>query len=85
MDKSKNNINKNLTMSVMFMSGTNFVTFLILLWVYFVTKEIWFLIAGIAMLLAGVAFMIIVSKYRAKINKLNQLQQNRNSELNEPS
>ena len=85
MDKSKNNINKNLTMSVMFMSGTNFVTFLILLWVYTVTKEIWFLIAGIAMLVAGVAFMIVVSKYRAKINKLNDLQQNRKSEPNEPN
>lgn len=85
MDKSKNNINKNLTMAVMFMSGTNFVTFLILLWVYSVTNEIWFLIASIAMLIAGIAFMILVSKYRAKINKLNQLQKNRNSESNEPS
>jgi len=85
MDKSKNNINKNLTMSIMFMSGTNFVTFIILLWVYSVTKEIWFLIAGIAMLVAGVAFMILVSKYRAKINKLNELKQNKKSEPHEPS
>lgn len=85
MDKSKNNINKNLTMSVMIMSGTNFVTFLILLWVYSVTNEIWFLIAGVAMLLAGIAFMILVSKYRAKIDKLNKLQQNKKSEPNEPS
>lgn len=65
----------------MFMSGANFVTFLILVWVYTVTKEIWFLIAGIAMLVSGVAFMIVVNKYKKKLRKLNE----RQSKPNEPS
>ncbi len=65
------NMRKNLTMSIAIMSGANFVTFLILVWVYSVTKEIWFLIAGVAMLVAGVAFMILVNKYKAKLEKIN--------------
>lgn len=85
MAKSENNMNKNLTMSVMFMSGANFVTFFILLWVYKVTNEIWFLIAGIAMLIAGVLFMIIVSKFKTKLRKLEELKKTRQSESNEPN
>lgn len=85
MAKTDNSMNKNLTMSVMFMSGANFVTFFILLWVYKVTHEFWFLIAGIAMLVAGVAFMIIVSKFKVKLRKLEELKQKRQSEPNEPS
>jgi|GEM_PF-1475349 F0F1-type ATP synthase assembly protein I len=85
MAKSENNMNKNLTMSVMFMSGANFVTFFILLWVYKVTNEIWFLIAGIAMLIAGVLFMIIVSKFKTKLRKLEELKKTRQSEPNEPN
>ncbi|MFA7325731.1 MAG: hypothetical protein WC121_03640 [Candidatus Kapaibacterium sp.] len=85
MAKSENNMNKNLTMSVMFMSGANFVTFFILLWVYKVTQEMWFLIAGIAMLIAGVAFMLIVSKFKVKLRKLEELKQKRQSETNEPN
>lgn len=85
MAKSENNMNKNLTMSVMFMSGANFVTFFILLWVYKVTNEIWFLIAGIAMLIAGVLFMIVVSKFKTKLRKLEELKKTRQSEPNEPN
>ncbi len=85
MAKTDNSMNKNLTMSVMFMSGANFVTFFILLWVYKVTNEIWFLIAGIAMLIAGVLFMIIVSKFKVKLRKLEELKQKRQSEPNEPN
>ncbi|PKL80819.1 MAG: hypothetical protein CVV25_02575 [Ignavibacteriae bacterium HGW-Ignavibacteriae-4] len=85
MAKTDNSMNKNLTMSVMFMSGANFVTFFILLWVYKVTQEMWFLIAGIAMLIAGVAFMIIVSKFKVKLRKLEELKQKRESERNEPN
>lgn len=85
MAKTDNSMNKNLTMSVMFMSGANFVTFFILLWVYKVTQEMWFLIAGIAMLIAGVAFMIIVSKFKVKLRKLEELKQKRQSEPNEPN
>ena len=85
MAKSENNMNKNLTMSVMFMSGANFVTFFILLWVYKVTNEIWFLIAGIAMLIASVLFMIIVSKFKTKLRKLEELKKTRQSEPNEPN
>mgnify|MGYP001332635177 CR=1 FL=1 len=66
------------------MSGANFVTFFILLWVYSITKEIWFLIAGIAMLVAGVAFMIIVSKFKTKLRKLEELKKTRQSQQNEP-
>ncbi|MCB9222128.1 MAG: hypothetical protein H6615_09930 [Ignavibacteria bacterium] len=77
-------MNKNLTMSIMFMSGANFVTFFILLWVYSITKEIWFLIAGIAMLVAGVAFMIIVSKFKTKLRKLEELKKTRQGQQNEP-
>lgn len=84
MAKTVNNMNKNLTMSIMFMSGANFVTFFILLWVYSITKEIWFLIAGIAMLVAGVAFMIIVSKFKTKLRKLEELKKTRQSQQNEP-
>ncbi|MCB0701092.1 MAG: hypothetical protein KDC55_00160 [Ignavibacteriae bacterium] len=84
MAKTENNMNKNLTMSIMFMSGANFVTFFILLWVYSITKEIWFLIAGIAMLVAGVAFMIIVSKFKTKLRKLEELKKTRQSQQNEP-
>lgn len=84
MAKTENNMNKNLTMSIMFMSGANFVTFFILLWVYSITKEIWFLIAGIAMLVAGVAFMIIVSKFKTKLRKLEELKKTRHSQQNEP-
>jgi hypothetical protein len=82
MSGNMKNINKNLTLAIIFMSGTNFITFLILMWVYSVTKEIWFLIAGLAMLVAGVSFMILVSKYKKKLNKINQHKQ---SEPNEPS
>ncbi|MEZ4725080.1 MAG: hypothetical protein R2863_10540 [Candidatus Kapaibacterium sp.] len=84
MAKTVNNMNKNLTMSIMFMSGANFVTFFILLWVYSITKEIWFLIAGIAMLVAGVAFMIIVSKFKTKLRKLEELKKTRQGQQNEP-
>lgn len=84
MAKTENNMNKNLTMSIMFMSGANFVTFFILLWVYSITKEIWFLIAGIAMLVAGVAFMIIVSKFKTKLRKLEELKKTRQGQQNEP-
>ena len=84
MAKTLNNMNKNLTMSIMFMSGANFVTFFILLWVYSITKEIWFLIAGIAMLVAGVAFMIIVSKFKTKLRKLEELKKTRQGQQNEP-
>ena len=62
----------------------HFVTFFILLWVYSITKEIWFLIAGIAMLVAGVAFMIIVSKFKTKLRKLEELKKTRQSQQNEP-
>lgn len=85
MSNPNKNINKNITMSIMFMSGANFLTFLILMWVYSVTKEFWFLIAGIAMLVSGVAFMIVVSKYKAKLDKFNQLKQRNQSEPNEPN
>jgi positive regulator of sigma E activity len=80
-DKLNRNINSNLTKSIMFMSGANFVTFLILVWVYTVTKEIWFIIAGVAMLVSGVAFMIVVNKYKKKLRKLNE----RQAKPNEPS
>jgi F0F1-type ATP synthase assembly protein I len=80
-DKLNKNVNQNLTKSIIFMSGANFVTFLILLWVYSVTKEIWFLIAGIAMLVSGVAFMIVVNKYKKKLRKLNE----RQTKPNEPN
>lgn len=85
MSTPNKNTNKNITMSIMFMSGANFLTFIILMWVYSVTKEIWFLIAGIAMLVSGVAFMIVVSKYKAKLDKFNQLKQRNQSEPNEPN
>lgn len=77
MNQNKNNINRNLTLSIVFMSGANFITFLILMWVYSITKEIWFLIAGLAMLIAGVSFMILISKYKAKLNKINQIREKR--------
>lgn len=77
MNKKTNNINRNLTLSIVFMSGANFITFLILMWVYSITKEIWFLIAGLAMLIAGVSFMILISKYKAKLNKINQIREKR--------
>lgn len=73
------NFNKNVTLSIAIMSGANFVTFLVLLWVYSITQEIWFIIAGIAMLISGIAYMIVVNKYRAKINKL------KDNSPNEPS
>lgn len=79
MSKDLRNINKNLTLSIVFISGANFVTFLILLWVYFATKEVLFLIAGLAMLVAGLAFMILVSKYKAKLNKINQPKQTKSN------
>lgn len=82
MNQNKNNINRNLTLSIVFMSGANFITFLILMWVYSITKEIWFLIAGLAMLVAGVSFMILISKYKAKLNKFNQIRKKRLDESN---
>lgn len=82
MNQNKNNINRNLTLSIVFMSGANFITFLILMWVYSITKEIWFLIAGLAMLVAGVSFMILISKYKAKLNKFNQIREKRLDESN---
>lgn len=85
MSTPNKNTTKNITMSIMFMSGANFLTFIILMWVYSVTMEIWFLIAGIAMLVSGVVFMIVVSKFKAKLDKLNQLKQRNQSEPNEPS
>ncbi len=61
---------KNVNKSVIYISGGNLIAGFVLLYIYSVTDEIWFLIAAIAMLIGAILYIFVIIRYKSKLEKI---------------